>query len=147
MVDLHVAPSETTRGKPLPSGRAPWIALALAVSAALSIFFSMVLPYYVNDLDRFASEDLYLAGDPGQMWPYDTAYSVPFVLAWIYALACAPFVAGAVAMWAGFRLWVDRRTMTHLTRAVTLVAAAVSIGTWVWLLTPVSSTILYWVLD
>src|SRR5918994_279645 len=90
MVDLYVAPSETTRGKPLPSGRAPWIALALAVSAALSIFFSMVLPYYVNDLDRFASEDLYLAGDPGQMWPYDTAYSVPFVLAWIYALARAP---------------------------------------------------------
>jgi hypothetical protein len=42
--------------------------------------------------------DLHVA--PSEMWPHDTAYSLPFVLAGIYALMCAPFVAGAVAMWA-----------------------------------------------
>ncbi len=50
-------------------------------------------------------------------------------------------------MWAGFRLWVDRRTMTQLSRAIMLLAAAVSIGTWVWLFTPLASTLLSWLLD
>ena len=147
MVDLHIAPSGTTREQPVPSGRAPWVALALAVSAAMSYVVSMVLPYYVNNLDRFPLEDLPLAGDATEMWPYDTAYSLPFVVAGIYALMCAPFVAGAVAMWAGFRLWVDRRTMTPLSRAIMLLAAAVSIGTWGWLFTPLASALLSWLLD
>lgn len=147
MVDLHIAFTETRREKPVLSDWAPWVALALAVGGAVSYVVSMVLPYYVNDLNRFPLEDMPWGRDYTQMWPYDTSYSLPFGLAGIYALTCAPFVAGGVVMWAGFRLWVGWRTMTRPSRAITLLAVAVSIGTWGWLFTPLASTLVTWWLD
>jgi hypothetical protein len=144
MADLHIAPSETTPSKPATSGRAPWIALTLALSAALSYVVSMLLPYYVNNLDRFPLEDLEGSALKAELWPADTAYAVPIAIAGLYAIICAPYVAGAVGMWSGFRLWTERRTMTHLSRTITVLAAAVSIATWWWLSTPLASALINW---
>ena len=145
MADLHIVPSEATREKPVrPSNRAPWIALALGVSAAMSYGVSMVLPYHVNNLDRFALEDLEGLALKAELWPTGTAYAVPVGIAGLYEIICAPYVARAVAMRAGFRLWTGRRTVTHLSRAITLLAAAVAIGTWWWLSTPLASALIRW---
>lgn len=146
MVVLQPAP-RGTQPKELVRSMAPWAALGLAIWGALSYVLGMVLPYYANDLDRFAQEDVPWGHDRSESWPFDTAFSLPSELAGIYAMVCAPFVAGGVAVWAGYRLWVDRRCMTRQSRAIILLAAAVCMATWGWLLTPLSSTLLIWWLD
>ena len=147
MADLELAPSEAQQEKWSRTGWGPWFALALAVGGVISYAVSMVLPYYVNDLDRFPLEDVPWGRDYTEMWPYDTAYSLPVGLAGVYAVLCAPFVAGGVVVWAGFQLWSQWRTMTRPAREITLLAAVVSIGTLGWLFTPLASTLVTWWLD
>lgn len=144
MANRSVAASETElRVKPELSLSAPWLAVALAVVGAGSYVVSMVLPYYAGDLDRFPLEQMPWGMDYSQVWPYDTDYSFAVDLAGMYAVWCAPFVAAGVLLWAMFRAryWP---ALTRLANAVTLMAAAVSAATLVWLMTPLGSTLASW---
>ena len=139
----------------VPGTRAPrrhrknWLPTALAVcsAAAFGVFF--LLPYYVNDLNQFALEEV--AGgmhDPKDLWPFNQgAVGDVFTLGAYLTMAFSPFIAAVTAGWAGFDLWRShelhdmRRTMLGI---LTVAFAAV---TWVWLLSPLGTALIGWMLD
>lgn len=142
MGNLEALPSATEAEEAPRSSGAPWFALSLVVGGAISYVVALLLPYYVNDLDRLPLNEIPWRGEFVEMWPHNTAYSLPFSLAGAYAMLFAPLVACGVALWMGGRMWLLRQSMTRLSYAVTIAAAVVSVGTVGWLFTPLASTLI-----
>ena len=107
----------------------------------------LALPYYVNGIhDRPAGETVYTY-DLYSMWPYDTALGGVVSFVTIVGLPLAPFVATAVAMWAGFSVWDGWRSMTRTQVALYLVAIAVVATTFVLVVRTHGGELVVWVLD
>lgn len=123
-----------------------WLVLVLAALCPLSYAVSMVLPYYANDLDAIPVEELLARRGPGGVWPYDAPYGFLADGAALFALGLAPFVSGAVLVWSSMTLWLHRDSATWRSRAVVLAAAACAATALGWLLTPLSSTLIIWLL-
>lgn len=149
MVDLkNTIPETALHRDTSPRRWAPWQALVLAVTVPASYAVSMLLPYYANDLDRFPLEEMPWGVDYTKLWPYDTAYSLLFGLAGVYAVLVAPCVAIGVVLWVGYWWPARRQTATGSARVAVLLAVAVSAGTIAWLMTsPLASTLVSWWLD
>lgn len=149
MADLRTSiPEVALRRDPAPRWWAPWLVLVLALTVPASYAVSMVLPYYVNDLDRFPLDEMPWGVDYTELWPYDTAYALPVGLAGIYALAAGPLVAIGTVLWVGYWWNARWRTTTWSARVATSMAVAVSAGTLAWLFTsPLASTLASWFLD
>ena len=127
---------------------AAWPALALAVmcAAAWAIFF--VLPYYVNDLDRFSLTEV-ASGlhDPQDLWPYADGdlLSSTFALGAMFTLAAAPLAGAASVIWACLNLWRDRAEPVRRDRiAASLLAVAFGTAAIAWLATPLGSALITW---
>ena len=142
MGNLEALPSAIEAEEGPRSSGAPWLALSLVVGGAISYVVALLLPYYVNNLDRLALNEIPWRGEFVGMWPHNTAYSFLFSFAGAYALFFAPFVAGGVALWMGGRVWLLGQSMTRLSYAVTIAAAAVAVGTVGWLFTLLASTLI-----
>jgi hypothetical protein len=136
------------RRDPTPRWWAPWLLLAVALSLPASFAVSMLMPYYVNDLDRFPLEEIPRGIDYTELWPYDTPWSFPVGLAGIYAILAGPMVAIGILLWVGY--WWPARggAATWTARVVTMLAGAITVGTMTWLVTsPLASTLVSWFLD
>ncbi|MFC7724154.1 hypothetical protein ACFQW6_03480 [Nocardioides sp. GCM10028917] len=131
-----------------PRWWAPWLLLAIATSLPASFAVSMLMPYYVNDLDRFPLDEMPWGIDYMELWPYDTAWSFPVGLAGIYAIVAGPMVAIGILLWVGF--WWSARggAATWTARVVTMLAVAITVSTITWLVTSsLASTLVSWFLD
>ncbi|WP_336029177.1 hypothetical protein [Geodermatophilus sp. FMUSA9-8] len=121
------------------------VALAgVAVYAAL-----VVLPYFVNGLDRFPLADVAIGHhDPKDLWPA----TVPYVGGWLHlfgvlsmafapaTLVCVAFASGFASVWAGTRrAWSV--TAAHTAVVLGCVAAAA------WFVTPFAEALAGWQLD
>ena len=93
MVDLkNRIPEVAMVRDPSPHRWSPWLALALAVTVPASYAVSMLLPYYVNDLDRFPLDEMPWGVDAAELWPHDTAWGGAVELATVYAVLAGPLV-------------------------------------------------------
>ena len=149
MVDLkNSIPEVALHRDPSPRWWAPWLVLVLALTVPASYAVSMVLPYYVNDLDRFPLDEMPWGVDYTELWPYDTDYSFPVGLAGIYAVLGAPLVAMGIVLWVGYWWNARWRTATWSARVATTLAVVVSVSTVAWLVSsPLASTLVVWFLD
>lgn len=151
MVSLDVAPSRRAVRRAhvvRPGVREAWAALALAVSCAASYAVFLVLPYYVNDLDRFPLAEVALgAHDPKDLWPYGTRLGPVFGIGSLFALSLAPLLASGTVIWSAWQFWLHRHTSTWWTRGVLGVAALVASTTVSWLASPFGSSLITWRLD
>lgn len=133
-----------------PRRPAAWPALVLAVvcASAYAVFF--VLPYYVNDLDRFPLTEV-AAGyhDPKDLWPRNGAGLAAFAFTFggLLTLLLAPFGAVFAVGWAAVNVVRGRMARDGLTIAVSVLAATIGIITLVWLLSPFASALFSWWLD
>lgn len=138
------ATATTTRRPP-----AAWPPLALAVvcAAAYAIFF--VMPYYVNDLDRYPLAEV--AGgmhDPKDLWPRNgSGLAFVFTFGGLLTLALAPFGTVIAVGWAAINVALGRPSRDGLTVAISALAAAIGIVTLVWLASPFASALFRWWLD
>lgn len=147
MVSLILAPSRR-RVPTRPEVRQAWAALALGVACAASYAVFLVVPYYVNGLDRFPLAEVALGShDPDGLWPAGTALEPVFGLGSLFALSLAPLLASGTLIWSGWQLWLHRRTATWRTRTLLVVAAFVSSTTVSWLASPFGSSLVSWQLD
>ena len=149
MADLRTSiPEVALHRDPSPRWWAPWLVLVLALTVPASYAVSMVLPYYVNDLDRFPLDEMPWGVDYTELWPYDTAYSFPVGLAGIYAILGAPLVAMGIVLWVGYWWNARWRTATWSARVATTLAVVVAVSTMAWLVSsPLASTLVVWFLD
>jgi hypothetical protein len=145
-------------GAPDPGGdstgggeaRRPWssLPLVLAVGCALSYAVVLVLPYYVNDLDRYPLAEVASgAHDPKDLWPYTHWYGSFFALGGLATVGFGPLFAGGALVWALFDLWVLRRDRDVAGKVLVILAVVVTVGTLVWLRTSFASALVAWWLD
>jgi hypothetical protein len=122
--------------------RRAWLALGLAALSAASCVVALVLPYYAAGLP--ARESLYLY-DIDALWPYTSAVGPLVVLLSFWVLAMAPFISFAVVCWGAYRLWTLRAAPgREVVVAVALLVSACTLG---WLMTPMASDLLAWMID
>lgn len=140
-IEVSVAP--IVRGRWWRSGWPPLL-LALTCAGAYAVFFA--LPYYVNDLDRFALGELATAApDPREAWPHDQGPSWDaFRVGAMATFVLAPAVALATLAWAGVRTRQGIAAGDLRRTGPALVAAAISLGTLAWLLSPFGRALTAW---
>ena len=121
--------------------------LAVVCASAYAVFF--VLPYYVNDLDRFPLTEV--AGgyhDPKDLWPRnEPGLGFVFTFGGLLTLALAPFGAVFAVGWAALNVVRGRMARDGLTIAMSVLAATIGIVTLVWLVSPFASALFSWWLD
>ena len=123
------------------------VGITLGCAAAYAVLF--VLPYYVNDLDRFPLEEVASRyHDPKDLGPYDIALGgFVFRLGGLMTLVFGPAVALGALAWALVRLWGDRSNHDLRGRAALLMAVAGALGILIWLLSPFGAALRQWWLD
>jgi len=131
------------------SGRSrtwPVLVVAVGCAAAYAIFF--VLPYYANELQRYPLADVAVGyHDPKDLWPRTTAWGPLFAFGGFVTLTFGPLVVLGTLGWAVVKLVVGHATHGWRERTVLLGATAVSLGTLVWLGTPLAGALMGWFLD
>lgn len=141
----HVVAEPTAADRP-PARTWPALALAVGCAAAYAVF--LVLPYYVNDLQRFPLSEVAVGyHDPKDLWPHSTALGPVFAFGGFFTLTLAPFVAFCTLAWAVVTLVVARAAHGWRERTSLFVAATVSLGTLAWLTTPFAEALMGWFLD
>jgi hypothetical protein len=128
--------------------RSGWPPLLLALGGVASYALFIALPYYVNGLDAYGSDEL-TAGQhpPEELWPYTRGPAwASFRLAGMATFYLGPAVAIAAAGWAAVRVRQGIAADDVRQTAPALVAAAVAVGTVAWLFSPSGSTMLGWFL-
>ena len=127
------------------SGWPPLLA-ALTCAAAYALFF--VLPYYVNDLDRFPLEEVAMGyHDPKDLWPHAQGGWASFRLAGMTTFLLGPAVALATLAWAAVRTRQGIVAGDLRRTAPALLAAALAVGTIGWLFSPFGRALMAWFLD
>ncbi len=96
-------------------GRTAWLPLILVMVAGTAYGLFLVVPYYVNDLDRFPAIGTGLRGKPdaSELWPYANGGLLSFI--WVvgvmFTVGLAPFITLGAPMWAAVVMWRDRRAL------------------------------------
>lgn len=144
MAAVESSPTQTLQPA-RPAMWQPWLALGLAVLCATSYVVALVLPYYVNEVNRRpAGETLDPDAMPG-FWPYDTALGWLVSLLAIFSFALAPVIGFGVTAWSAHRLWEDRQAPRG--RLVWLAAMVVAAASVVWIFTPFAAELRAWLID
>ena len=134
-------PPTERRGARIP------LVLALACAASYAVF--LVLPYYLNDLDRFPLAEV--AGgmhDPKDLWPFDQGVGGGLLMIGGYfSLIISPIVAVAAAAWAALDTWYgwDERDARRVVLGVLTIGVAGA--TFAWLVSPLGQALVAWFLD
>ena len=109
------APLLDRRDRADQPGRSAWLPLILVMVAGTAYGLFLVVPYYVNDLDRFALSELAYgaAPDASEIWPYANGglLSLVWVLGVMLTVGLAPFITLGAPMWAAVIMWRDRRAL------------------------------------
>lgn len=146
-IDVSVAPL-VRHPRLLHWWRGGWppLLVALACAGAYAVFF--LLPYYVNDLDRFPLHDV-AAGfhDPKDLWPYAQGGWASFRLAGTATFYLGPALAMTTLAWAAVRTRQGIAAGDLGRTAPALVAAALTVSTLGWLFSPLGRALMGWFLD
>jgi hypothetical protein len=146
-IDVSVAPAlRHARWRHWWRGGWPPLLVALACAGSYALF--LVLPYYVNDLDRFPLEEVAMGyHDPKDLWPHAQGGWASFRLAGMATFLLGPALALATLAWAVVRTRQGIAAGDLRRTAPALVAAAVAIGTIGWLFSPFGRALMSWFLD
>jgi len=133
--------------------RSWWVAglplvLVLMTGAAYGFFF--VVPYYVNDLDRFSLNEVASgAHDPKDLWPYQDGgvRSVIWGFGGLFTFMLGPFVAYVAPLWAAFVMWRDRRVLRVREWCALVITVVCGATLLMWLDSPFGSALMGWWLD
>jgi len=125
-----------------------WVAMALAVGSAAAVAVFYLFPYYVNDLNQFALDEV-ADGMPTDLWPFTDEGFVGsvFSLGAVLTLLFGPAIAAMAAGWAGFDLWRSRGTQDRRRTRLGVLTLAVSAVTWAYILSPQCQALFSWMLD
>jgi hypothetical protein len=143
--------SAPTRAREPRGGRpAAWVPLNLIAVSGAAYGLFLLLPYYVNDLDRFALDEVASgAHDATELWPYQDGglSSVVWAYGSAFAVMVAPFLTLGSTLWAATVMWRDRRVLEA--RAWGALVGAVVIGTALiaYLGSPLHGALIEWWLD
>ena len=119
---VRMSTDEQSRWRPVA-----WMPLILLVVSGAAYGLFLVLPYYVNDLDRLPLEEVASGPhDATELWPYrgGGVLSVIWSLGSVFAVMVAPLLTLGAPLWAATVMWRDRRTL-HTREWVALVMAVV----------------------
>lgn len=136
--------------EPAAAWRLPWLWLAAVATLGLLWVAGVLVPYYVNDLDRLSPGELTSgAWDPAQLWPADTG-----------AVGRTVQVAGAFVGWplmhvvhlasalgSGCLLAQEWSTSTRRERALLVALTTLSAALTGLLLSPFGIALSTWALD
>ena len=137
-----------------PLGTASWrnVALLVALLGAVAALYAVgvLLPYYVNDLDRLPLSVVDDGGhDPKGLWP-QSGWAVPVQLAGLFALAFGPLVAlaglGVAVAWL-VSLWRRPADARGALSLALLVVAAAHVAALLFLLSDTGVGLMAWRLD
>lgn len=125
-----------------------WVAMALAAGSAAAFAVFYAFPYYVNDLNQFALDEV-AGGMPQDLWPFSDEGWVGYVfgLGAVLTLLFGPAIAAIAAGWAGFDLWRGRGTHDRRRAMRGVVTLALCALTWAWIMSPQNQALLTWILD
>ena len=125
-----------------------WLA-ALAVASVAACALLVVVPYFVNDLDRFPLADVAIGyHDPKDLWPT----TIPYVGGWLHlggvlSMLLAPTVLIAVAIASGFGVAFGfARKAWSAAAAFALVALACVLAS-AWFFSPFAQALATWQMD
>ncbi len=112
----HDIPASVPGLSDVPRGRrsTAWLPLVLVLVSAVAYGLFLVVPYYVNDLDRFTLDEV--AGgshDASGVWPYQGGglLSVIWGYGAAFAILVGPFLTLGAPLWAAMIMWRDRRSL------------------------------------
>ena len=127
---------------------AVWLGI-VALAAAASYGLLVVLPYFVNDLDRFPLADVAIGyHDPKDLWPT----TIPYIGGWLHlfgvlsmifapsTLLCVAFMCGFSSVWAMTR----RAWSVAAVHAVVVLACLVATA---WFFSPFVQALVGWQMD
>lgn len=125
-----------------------WVAMALAVGSAAAVAVFYLFPYYVNDLNKFALDEV-AGGMPEDLWPFSNEGFVGcvFGLGAVLTLLFGPAIAAMTAGWAVLDLWRSRGTDDRGRTILGVLTVAVSAATWAYILSPQGQALFSWMLD
>lgn len=126
---------------------ASWPPLALVVAGALGYALFLVLPFYVNHLERYPLAEVASGAHSDDLWPRGGVLGVVFGLGGLGTLAFGPLGAAIGTAWSAVCLWHKRGDHDVVGKTLLVLAAAVGAGTLVWLQSPFASALITWWLD
>ena len=125
-----------------------WVAMALVVGSAAAFAVFYLFPYYRNDLNQFAPDEV--AGAlPEELWPFSDEGWVGYVfgLGAVLTLLFGPAIAAIAAGLAGFDLWRSRGTHDRRRTMRGVLTLALAAVTWAWIMSPQNQALFTWILD
>jgi hypothetical protein len=127
--------------------RGGWPPLVAALTCAGAYAVFLVLPYYVNDLDRLPLVEVASGRhDPQDLWPHAQGGWVSFRVGGMVTFYLGPALALATLAWAAVRTRQGIAAGDLRRTAPALLAAALAVGTLGWLFSPFGRALLTWFL-
>jgi hypothetical protein len=130
--------------------RHAWLPLLLVLVCATAYGLFFVVPYYVNDLDRFPLQEV--AGgahDPSALWPYRDGGVLSAVWGYgaLFMFMFGFFIAFGAPLWAAIVLWRDRRVLRVRERCALAMALLGGAALLTGLGSPFGTSLIAWYLD